>query len=197
MKFQIRNSVFETNSSSTHCLILTNKKRKKKAIEKVKKEQYFFTFISPDDELVEKKDKILMLGGLFDYENRYGFLTEERKIFLKLLKDKNETELLLQVKENTKEYKNHPDEPYCSSYYYHNCLSDCTCCFYYKFKKYFKPKPMEFAQLLNDPRVCNIEDYLEKQKAIKKIIKENKLDLYNKLSKFIYEEGIIIPYDSI
>lgn len=201
MKVQIRRGVFETNSSSNHSLIITNRKNFKKECEKVQKkcEWYVINFSEVDDQVCTKEDKVLMLGGLFDYEvQNFGILQEEYEIFLKILKDNNEIELLEKVKENSKEYEKHSSEPYCTNYFYEGCLSDCTCSFYSKFLKYFDYESLKKEYYMyDDIRVFEIEDINEKEEMIQKIIEENKEIFYKKLYDFIYGDGVIVPYGEL
>ncbi len=170
MKIQIRKSVFETNSSSTHSLIITNQENKQPDIEQAIKneEPYWVDYLYFNEHLTTKDEKVLMLGGLFDFEiYRNHNLKEEYKVFLKILKDNNEKELLAKLEENRKNYLTKNEEPYCTNCFYNGCLIDCNCQFYQKFHEYFYQK--------ND--------------------NENE-DLYQKLFKFIYQDGIIIPYET-
>ena len=200
MKIQIRKGMFETNSSSNHSLIITNAKCKKDEIKKHKNkmEEDYFCQGFFNDEISSKEDKILMLGGLFDYEMQtFEWMKVEYSVFIKLLQDNNELTLIEKLKENQKEYKKTKDEPYCSNYYYHGCLCDCTCSFYKKFKEYFNYGPIRQVDLFLDERVRNIDDVDERLAYIENIITENKKDLYNKLHDFIYGDGIILAYESI
>lgn len=170
MKIQIRKNIFETNSSSTHCLIITDEENKEKDLKStIEEEKYFYPeYVSFHNELNSPKDKILMLAGLFDCENhRNNNLTKEYEIFIKILNDQNEIELLKQIKINRKLYLNDPDEPYCTEYYDNGCLICCNCNFCFKFTKYLK-----------------LNNLTEEE-------------IYQKLKKFIYDNGIIIPYETI
>lgn len=196
MKIQIRMGMFETNSSSSHSLIITNKKRMKKDYDKMIKENHFFypEYITEEDKVETKEDKVLMLSGLFDYENRYGLLKEERKIFIKVLKKNNENELLEKIKKYRKQYKHSP-EPYCTSYYYQGCLDQCTCCFYNQFKKYFKYPSIEVnASLIRLSKKQGFDSPTDEFAFMKKTIRKNKKILYKKLYEFIYGDGMILPY---
>ena len=201
MKIQVRREMFETNSSSNHSLIITNKKCFKKECKKVqsKFDWFVINFGEVEDQVISKEDKVLMLGGLFDYEmNDLYFLIEEYEIFLKILKDNNEIELLEKVKENSSEYKKHPSTPYCRKYFFEDCLSDCTCSFYSKFKKYFDYDSLTKEDYMyNDIRVIEIDDLDKKEEMINKIIEENKEKLYKKLYNFIYGDGVIVPYGTL
>lgn len=169
MKIQIRKNIFETNSSSTHCLIITNEENKENDIKTaIDKEKFFYLdYTSFQVNLTKKEDKILMMAGLFDNENYQDNLIEEYNIFIKVLKDHNEIELLEQIKNNRQKFLNDPDEPYCTNYYYDGCLIECNCNFCHLFNQFFKTK----------------ESTTE--------------ELYQKITKFIYEDGIIIPYETI
>ena len=162
-------------------------------------EWYVINFGEVEDQVVTKEDKVLMLGGLFDYEvQNFGVLEEEYKIFLKILEDNNETILLEKVKENSKEYEKHPSEPYCTKYFYKGCLSDCTCSFYSKFLKYFDYDFLKKEYYMyDDIRVFEIDDLYKKEEMINKIIGENKELFYKKLYDFIYGDGVIVPYGEL
>ena len=83
MKIQIRRGMFETNSSSNHSLIITNAKCKKDEIKKHKnkmEEEYFCQGFF-NDEISSKEDKILMLGGLFDYDHRFFYFSFLNEIY--------------------------------------------------------------------------------------------------------------------
>lgn len=171
MKIQIRKNIFETNSSSTHSLIITNSRDLDKDMEKMKKEEKYFypEYIRINCHIASKEKKVLMLGGLFNFENKINnCLKDEFQVFLQVLKDNNEKELLKKIEENTLNYKDEYDEPYCTNYFEDGCLIECNCKFKEKFIEYF---------------------------AKKKVIDENKKELYQKLKSFIYEDGIIIPYE--
>ena len=201
MKIQIRRGVFETNSSSNHSLIITNRKEYKKECEKVQKncKWYKINFGEVDKQVVTKEDKALMLGGLFDYEvQNFGLLRKEHEIFLKILKDNNETELLEKVIKNSNKYKDHPSEPYCTEYFYEGCLDECTCSFYSKFKEYFDYDSLEKEYYMyDDIRVFEIKDLNKKEEMIEQIIEENKKIFYKKLYDFIYGDGVIVPYGDL
>ena len=52
---------------------------------------FFPDFKNIENQIHTKEDKVLMLSGLFYYENKdFGFLEEEYKIFIKVLEDNNE-----------------------------------------------------------------------------------------------------------
>ena len=101
---------------------------------KEEEKMFFPDFINIENQIQTKEDKVLMLSGLFDYENKdFGFLEEEYKIFIKVLEDNNEDELIKMIKKNSKDYYDRPNEPYCTNYFHNGCLSDCTCSFFIKF----------------------------------------------------------------
>lgn len=195
MKIQIRREMFETNSSSVHALIITNKRDKDKDYAAMKKEEYIWypEYIHESDCIHTKEDKVLMLGGLFDSENIVGaWMKEEYKIFMKVLKDNNETELIEKVKANSKEFKDYPDEPYCTNYFCEGCLMDCSCSFYSKFNAYFKHGSLTLQELRTDLQDWDLSE--ENEKKLKKIVRENRKELYKKIYDFIYGDGLIIPY---
>ncbi len=201
MKIQIRRGIFETNSSSNHSLIITNRRCFEEECKKAQEEYEWYTirFGKVDVQVVTKEDKALMLGGLFDYEvQRFGFMTREYAIFLKVLKDNNEEALLRKIKENSDKYREHPSEPYCREYFCEGCLDDCTCSFYSKFKKYFDYDSLtKEAYMYDDSRVVALDDPDEKERMILQIIEENKEALYKKLYDFIYGDGVIVPYGTL
>lgn len=197
MKIQIRKGMFETNSSSVHALIITNSRDKDKDYRDMKKEEHLWypEYINVSDCVHTKEDKVLMLGGLFDSE-KYpynGGMDEEYKIFLKVLKDNNETELLQKLKENRKEFKEYPDEPYCTNYFCEGCLIECTCGFYTKFHKYFSVGSVCYDDFESEIGTLGLPEE-EERKIFRKIVRENRKELYKKLYDFIYGDGLIIPY---
>lgn len=197
MKIQIRKGMFETNSSSVHSLIITNARDKEKDYEAMKKEEksWYPEYIRESDCVHTKEDKVLMLGGLFDSE-KYpynGGMDEEYKIFIKVLKDNNETELLNKLKANREEFKEYPDEPYCTNYFCEGCLIECTCNFYTKFHKYFNTGSISYRDIKNDIGTLGLEPK-EEEKILRKIVRENRKELYKKIYDFIYGDGLIIPY---
>ena len=179
MKIQIRRGMFETNSSSVHALIITNERNKDKDYEDMKKEEHLWypEYITTSKCVHTKEDKVLMLGGLFDSENiPYRNLVEEYKIFLKVLKDNNETELLQKLKENKLEYKECPDEPYCTNYFCEGCLIECNCDFYSKFNKYFDVGTIDYKEIYKDIGTLGLEPE-EETKILRKIVRENRKEL--------------------
>ena len=197
MKIVIREGMFETNSSSNHSLILTNTKKCKADIKKKDKQlddEYCHIF-GGGEKVASKEDKCLLLAGLFDgMVIQYGAMKEEYKIFIKVLRYNKEKELLSKIKENKKEYKNNRGyEPYCENYFAEGVLIDCTCDFKREFDKYFKVK-LSMVDCLKDPRVKALESQTDKFNKAEEIIEERKKELYEKLHKFIYEDGIIVPY---
>ena len=201
MKIQIRRGMFETNSSSVHSLILTNVRDKDEDYKNMEKEEEFWypEYINVNHCVSTKENKVLMLGGLFDQEKYpYGSaLEEEYKIFIKILKDNNETELLQKLKENRLEFKSCPDEPYCTNYFSEGCLIECNCGFYSKFKAYFKPGSLSYKDIKEDIGTLGLEDPKEEEKILRKIVRENRKEFYKKLYDFIYGDGLIYPYETM
>lgn len=197
MKIQIRKGMFETNSSSVHSLIITNARNKDEDYKAMKKEEWIWypEYINESDCVYTKEDKVLMLGGLFDSE-KYPFnggMDEEYKIFLKVLKDNNEIELLQKLKENRLEFKECPDEPYCTNYFCEGCLIDCNCGFYKKFHEYFQTGSICYDEIEKDIGTLGLPEE-EERKLLRKIVRDNRKELYKKLYDFIYGDGLIIPY---
>lgn len=194
MNFKARIGVFETNSSSTHSLILTNERELEKDLAKKKCEkEKMFDYGGPTEILRTKEDKVYFLAGTFDEDKRqFNFLEEEYKVFLKVLKDNKEKELLKNIKDHQKEYFKNKGEPYCTNYFEHNPLCDCTCCFHSHFQEYFKINissallDVEFQENMDAKEFLNIVDDIKRKK-----IKE----LYNKISEFLYGDGVIVAYD--
>ena len=195
MKILIRRGMFETNSSSVQALIITNKREKDKDYAAMKKEEYIWypEYIQESQCVHTKEDKVLMLGGLFDSENVVGgWMKEEYKIFMKVLKDNNETELIEKVRANSKEFKDYPDEPYCTNYFWEGCLIECSCSFYSKFNAYFKHGSLTLKDLRTDLEDFDLDE--EHEKILKQIVRKNRKELYDKIKDFIYGDGLIIPY---
>lgn len=172
MKISIRQNCFETNSSSNHSLILTTKQNCEKDKAEFKKsiEKEFYFMPGCFNEPVEtKEEKCYFLGGLFDFDySQFGILGQQYKIFIKVLTDNNENEILETLAQNRKEFLNGEiGDPCCSAFYDQGVLSECNCCFYEIFEKFFQVKNFE------DP---------EK-------------DLYNMIYDFIFGDGVIIPYE--
>ena len=199
MKIQVRRGMFETNSSSVHSLIITNLRDKDEDYKKMQKDEevWYPEYITEHNYISTKKDKVLMLGGLFDSEKfPFGGMEEEYKIFIKVLKDNNEIELLQKLKENRLEYKSCPDEPYCTNYFSEGCLIDCNCGFYSKFHKYFDYGSIDYKDIFEYVGTLGLE-YEEEIKILRKIVRENRKDLYKKLYDFIYGDGLIYPYETL
>jgi len=193
-KVTIRKQIFETNSSSTHAIILTNEKNYKKDFDKHCED--FFVEIGNYTAIKKKEDKIICLAGLFDYETvQNNWLTGEYELFIQVLKDNKEKELLDIIKKNKKKYKkNSYDEPSCCDYFSYGPLADCTCCFYKHFKDYFKIK-IDYYSIyteLSKTNNCNERDFTKK---VKSELAKQREKLYNKLYEFIYNDGIIVTYD--
>ena len=67
MKITIRRSVFETNSSSNHSLIISNKKDLKEDIEKNKlDEDFYHSYGAEENPIITKEDKCFFLQGIFE-----------------------------------------------------------------------------------------------------------------------------------
>ena len=199
MKIQIRRGMFETNSSSVHSLIITNKRDKDKDYEKMKKEEaiWYPEYIYESNCVHTKEDKVLMLGGLFDFENvEGGWLKDEYKIFIKVLKDNNEFELIEKLNANKEEYRKERDEPYCTNYFCEGCLIECSCSFYSKFNEYFRSGSLNMRELRKDIGDLGLSKE-EHEKLLRKMLRENKKELYKKIYDFIYGDGLIIPYATV
>lgn len=99
MKVVIRRSVFETNSSSNHCLILTKKEDMEEKLNKVRKEyEWFMSVGTEENPIVSKEDKCYLLQGIFEEELSSGFCSEAiYDIFKQVLKDNNEVEILEKI----------------------------------------------------------------------------------------------------
>lgn len=199
MKITIRKNIFETNSSSTHSLILTNKEDLEKDLDKERNnKEEFYPSILCYDKFDKKEDKILFLGGLFDYELiNNDDMQEEYDVFIKLLKDQKEDALIEQLIENQNEFKKYPyDEPYCRNFFCHGVLTDCTCCFQTKFKNYFKIE-ISYSKIFLELSKTNNDLKMVFDEKVKNEILRQKEQLYQKLYNFIYHDGIIVAYDNI
>ena len=137
MKISIRKGAFETNSSSMHSLVITNKKNQKKDYNKRKKEIENWGFNYSDKPVTDKENKVYFLAALFEYDNYYDkVMSREYNIFLKILKDNNEEELLETLQQNTKQFKEKGCR-FCSNYFDNDVLIDCDCKFPKEFFNYF------------------------------------------------------------
>ncbi|MBR2975202.1 MAG: hypothetical protein IKC47_05620 [Clostridia bacterium] len=194
MKIVIRNSTFETNSSSHHTLILTTEKDYKadlkKMTDQMKKDACWG---GPHDALSTKQDKALFLAGLFDCDNRqYGLMAGEYHVFIKVLKDNNETELLQQINQNRKDYFDRKiDEPHCCDYFMHGELWDCTCPFSKIFRDYFQVRIDPYLVVKGLSGQSKEEFYAK----AKEQLDEQTAELYKKLYQFIYVDGLVVPYE--
>ena len=194
MKIVIRNATFETNSSSHHTLILTNEKDYKtdvkKMTEQMKRE---CCWGGPHDALATKRDKVLFLAGLFDCDNRqFGLMTGEYHVFIKVLKDNNETQLLEEVVKNRADFFEHRrSEPFCNDYFNNGELWDCTCSFSKVFRDYFKVRIDPYIVVKGLSGQSPEEFYAK----AKEQLDEQTAQLYNKLYQFIYNDGLIVPYE--
>lgn len=174
MKINIRRNCFETNSSSNHSLILTTKKDCEKdmcAFKEKKKKNRFISAGGFRKRVETKEEKCYFLGGLFDFDARqFGELSQKYKIFIKILEDNNETEILEKLKVNRENYLNYKvGDPYCRKFFGESVLDECTCCFYRTFKEFF-----------------DITNSDNPQK-----------DMYDMLYEFIYGDGVMVPYEYI
>lgn len=137
MKISIRRKAFETNSSSMHSLIITNERNKDEDYKRRENDIENYGLYYSNTPIMDKENKIYFLCSLFDYDKDYdNSLKREYEIFLRVLKDNNENELLSSFntkKEKCKEY----DCRVCSNYFENDVLIDCTCRFDKEFKDYF------------------------------------------------------------
>ena len=204
MKIAIRKGCFETNSSSNHTLIITNEKdieNDKERFLKEEEDEWFAQYGNFCTPLKDKAEKCYFMADLFHKENKdYGLMKKKYKVFIKVLKDKKEKEILKAIKKNRKDfYKGKVGEPqFCNDKYYNGCLIECNCPFYRKFRKYFN------LDINNNNK--SLEELLEEieTKGLKQMKKEeknrnplNKEELYKKLYEFIYGDGIIVPYEMV
>lgn len=137
MKISIRRASFETNSSSMHSLVITNKKNQKKDYKNRKKEIENWGLYYSDTPVSDKENKVYFLAALFDYDDYYDkVMGREYNIFLKILKDNNEEELLEKIKIRNEEFKRLGCRM-CSHYFDNDVLIDCTCNFPKEFFNYF------------------------------------------------------------
>lgn len=189
MKIVIRKHSFETNSSSHHSLIFTNEKMKDRDIEKENYDKE--PFEEPGiNEVCEKEKKAYFLAGLFDYENKHykNLMLEEYKIFLSVLEDNDENEILENIKLHKHKYlTTYGCEAYCDTFFYHGTLIDCNCGFRKKFIEYFKVN-IDKERLMLEHNTVDF-DFLERK------VEENKNDLYQRIYDFLYKDGILIAYE--
>lgn len=183
MKITIRKNTFETNSSSLHSLVITNEKDMEKDKEEFLKNDAgliipgYSEFCKP---LKTKEEKCYFLNDLFNKENvDYDMLKYQHKVFMKVLKDNKEEEILMNIALYNKEFKKakYSEPPFCQHSFYNGVLIECNCPFYDAFNKYFKHS-LDIDKETND---------------FPKIDKNNAL--YQELYKFIYEDGVIVPYE--
>ena len=181
MKIVVRRSVFETNSSSNHSLIITNSKNFEKdneELNQILKEEREVVYHEPRF-LKTKEDKAYILAGLFNFTQEEGFneLDTEYETFIQVLKDNNEEEILKNIVTNAKEYiEGIRGVPYCDKYFDDGPLIECNCEFVAKFRKFFNAD--EKFKFLYDNKM---EEYNSQ--------------IYQKLYKFLYEDGMIITLD--
>lgn len=191
MKIAIRRGVFETNSSSNHALMITDKDNYEN--DKIKFEEKmnsgFFPchggFAKP---ITDKAEKAYFLAHLFDCDKRnFNRLKKEYKIFTYVLKDNNETEILENIRLNHEKYINERSWCYCRKYYYDDILDHCTCNFEHEFNKYFNYIDVNkyLAYLLDD----------NAKKDFEELIKKDDRNLYEKIYDFLYNDGMIVPFE--
>ena len=142
---QIRCNTFETNSSSNHSLIITNSKEFNEENEKITNEIKKWTSGIVYPKILDtKEDKVYMLGGFFDWVHKEGYSSydDEYEVFIQVLKDSNEEELIKNLETNGKDYlSGEDDEPYCTNYFWEGTLMGCYCGFDRCFDTYFKNYP--------------------------------------------------------
>lgn len=202
MKIAIRKGCFETNSSSNHTLIITNEndiENDKAQFLKEEEDEWFAIYGNFCKPLKDKAEKCYFMADLFHKENKdFHSMEEEYEVFIQVLKDNNEEEILKTIEQNRIDfYEGKVGEPqFCNDQYFNGCLIECNCPFYRKFRKYFnldlKTKSLE--ELLKEIETKGLEQ-MKKEEENKKPL--NKEKLYKKLYEFIYEGGIIVPYESV
>ena len=195
MKIGIRRGVFETNSSSNHALMITDKDNYEDDKIKFENEMNsgFFPchggFAKP---ITDKAEKAYFLAHLFDRDkSHFNRLKKEYKIFMYVLKDNNENEILENIKINHEKYINERSWCYCRKYYCDDILDDCTCGFEHEFNKYFHHIDVDkyLDYLLNDNKDEKTKDDFEK------LIKKDDRNLYEKIYDFLYKDGMIVPFE--
>ena len=201
MKITVRKGCFETNSSSNHTLIITNEEDLENDKSQHLKEEGenwapYGGFCKP---LRTKEEKCYFMADLFHKENReFGVMKTEYDVFIKILKDNNETEILNNIEIAKNQYFNYEvDEPkFCDSQYGQGCLIECNCPFYEKFKKYFNLnfQTKSIDEFLKELDEIGLEGMKKKEEQLKPIDTEK---LYKKLKEFIYGNGVIVPYESL
>ena len=193
MKISIRKSVFETNSSSMHSLIITNEKNKDEDLKKHDEKLNPAGFYYDRPVINDKAEKVYFLAALFENDkDNFGFLRFQHKVFLKVLKDNNETELLHNIELHRHQYCLNRDRRYCCNYFCEDVLMDCDCNFVEQFNKYFGNINDTSYLLSDDVNEDNILDIATKQFELND---RNKRELYQRLYDFIYKDGVIIPYE--
>ncbi len=183
MKVVIRRSVFETNSSSNHCLILTKKEESEEKLKKVREEHKWFMSVGTEDNpIVTKEDKCYLLQGIFEEQLSSEYCSETvYDIFKQVLKDNNETEILENIEKHMKDYNENNYCLLCEEYFCHGTLCDCDCDFLYLLEKFFGVKIT----------------YVFDEDAQYVVAEECKKDIYEMFYKYIYEDVIVIPYEYI
>ena len=125
-------------------------------------------------------------------------MEKEYEVFIQILKDNNEEEILSNIEKAKQEYFNYEvDEPkFCDSKYGQGCLIECNCPFYEKFKKYFNLnlQTKSLDELLKELEEKGIEGMKKKEEETKPFNAEK---LYKKLKEFIYGDGVIVPYEGL
>jgi hypothetical protein len=183
MKVVIRRSVFETNSSSNHCLILTKKEDAEEKLKKVKEEYKWFMSTGAEyNPIITKEDKCYLLQGVFEEQLAYEQCDKTvYDIFKQVLKDNNEMEILEKIERHLIDYNENNYCMLCEDYFCHGSLCDCNCNFLFLLEKFF------------DVKIKYIYDK-EKQYII---AEESKKMIYDMFYSYIYEEVIVIPYEYI
>jgi hypothetical protein len=183
MKVVIRRSVFETNSSSNHCLILTKKEDMEEKLNKVRKEyEWFMSVGTEENPIVSKEDKCYLLQGIFEEQLSSDFCSETvYDIFKQVLKDNNETEILEKIEKHMVDFNENNYCMLCEEYFCHGTLCDCDCDFLYLLEKFFDVKI----------------NYVLDENAQYVVAEESKKDIYDMFYKYIYQDVIVIPYEYI
>lgn len=185
MKLTVRRHSFETNSSSHHTIILTNQKMVQEDIEIENKDnEYFLDYV--DYSLIDTKEKkAYFLAGLFDYEiETMDWMIEEYNVFIQVLKDNKEEEILSNIAKHKKEFLAEPYcEAYCCNFFHNGPLIDCNCSFASRFKEYFK--------------VSLLEDDFNFDKKLQEDENKKRKELYDKIYDFLYNDGIIVAYETL
>ena len=181
MKVTIRRSVFETNSSSNHCLILTTKDKLEEEIERIRNENKFdFSYGTEEYPIVTKEDKCYLLAGVMEEQLSYkkgDYIIYE--IFKQVLKDNNELEILAEVEQHMIDQLENYYCYFCEDYFEHGCLIDCGCDFLILMEEYFD---VHVYGEYDDDCVLHLDD-------------DAKNKLYQMFYIYIYEDVVVIPYE--